>query len=357
MYSSLTRPHLEEALQAHRLAYGVLELQNGVTALITRRGGRVLGPFLRPGEGSLFWINPVWGDRAAFADFLEQGHWNLGGERLWLSPETQWLVSDRNDFWGTLRVPSAFDPGAWELDPLPEGGWRLRESIRLTAYNLARGDKELSIERRFRAVPDPLRYSGYADELLDGVLYAGYEQAVTLSESAHDDITAQIWTLIQLHAGGQIVVPCSRHVTLTDYNEPIDDAHRTVEEHCVRFRITGTRRYKVGLRAAHTFGRLGYLNRDGERAYLLVRNYFNNPSSLYSEEPAHLPGARGDSIHIYNDGGMFGGFGELEVQGQTVGGETELSTVRDQHIVWIYEGPAAQIGRIAEHLLGTDPSA
>jgi hypothetical protein len=139
----------------------------------------------------------------------------------------------------------------------------------------------------------------------------------------------------------------------------VDDAHRTQTAHLIRFRLTGTRRYKVGLRAAHTFGRLGYLNSDpeGGRAYLVVRNYFNNPSSVYSEEPAHLPGARGDSIHVYNDGGMFGGFGELEVQGQTIGGQTGLSSITDRHIIWIYEGPQERIGRIAEHLLGLDSPA
>jgi hypothetical protein len=212
------------------------------------------------------------------------------------------------------------------------------------------------LERILRPAPDPLRDAGVPG-LLDGVLYAGYEHSITLSGQEGDPIPAQVWNLIQLHAGGRILVPCSPHITITDYNEPVDDAHRTVTDHYASFRLTGTRRYKVGLRAAHTFGRLGYFSSDGTRAYLIARSFVNNPSSVYNEEPADLPGARGDSIHIYNDGGMFGGFGELEVQGQAIGGESALASVRDPMYLWIYEGPVAQVGCIAHHLLGIDPLA
>lgn len=358
MESIFTRQVIEAALDAHGLKYGVLELQAGASALLLERGGRLLGPFLRPDAASLFWVNPVLVDAERFAAFLAANEWNTGGERVWFSPETQWLVPDRSDFWGSVHFPSHFDPGHFTLDQTAGGLWHLRQHAILTAYNLGHGDKDLSMERVYRPVDDPLRYAGAPDDLREGVQYVGYEQAVTLSEVQRDAITAQSWTLVQLYAGGQVIVPCSPLVTITDYNEPVDDAVRTVHDHWATFRITGDRRYKVGLRAAHTFGRLGYYRSDGGgRATLIVRNYFNNPSSIYSEEPAHLPGARGDSIHIYNDGGMFGGNGELEVQGQTIGGESGVSSMRDPMLLWIYEGPVERIARITRHLLGVDPQS
>ena len=124
--------------------------------------------------------------------------------------------------------------------------------------------------------------------------------------------------------------------------------------------MTGDRRYKVGIKAAQTFGRLGYFHRSAGSgdaaltAYLIVRNYFNNPSSPYTEEPPQTPGGAGDSIHVYNDGGLFGGFGELECQGQAIGGYTGRSASTDQQLLWVYWGPADKVARIGMQLLGAE---
>jgi hypothetical protein len=109
----------------------------------------------------------------------------------------------------------------------------------------------------------------------------------------------------------------------------------------------------VGYKAAHLFGRVAYLNRfDDERSYLFVRNFFNNPSAAYAEEPAHSPGRRGHSFHVYNDGGMFGGFGELECEGQTIGGPTGRTSSTDQMLLWLYIGPDEKLRHILCHLFG-----
>ena len=90
-----------------------------------------------------------------------------------------------------------------------------------------------------------------------------------------------------------------------------------------KLKITGDKMYKIGYKSAHLHGKAGYLNQleDG-RFYLLIRNFFNNPSSEYAEEPYHTKGLRGHSVHVYNDDGTNGDFGELECNGQTIGGTT-----------------------------------
>jgi hypothetical protein len=126
-----------------------------------------------------------------------------------------------------------------------------------------------------------------------------------------------------------VVVPVSPRVELTEYLEPSDSSVERRHDH-VRVHITGDRRYKVGIKAAHLFGRLAYLTRlDDGRACLIVRNYFNDPSTPYIEEPPQTPGRWGDSVHIYNDGGALGGFGELECFGQTIGGDTDRTASSD----------------------------
>ena len=125
---------------------------------------------------------------------------------------------------------------------------------------------------------------------------------------------SQSWNVAPVWPGGRIIVPSSPAVEVSDYFEPMDDQHLSRHGHYIALQITGDRRYKVGVKAAQTFGRLGYFHsREDGSAYLIVRNYFNNPSSPYVEEPPQTPGGAGDSIHIYNDGGLFGGFGELGV--------------------------------------------
>jgi hypothetical protein len=355
----LTLATLKRRLEKQKLAYGELELQNGVKLLVLERGGRVLGPFLTPADNSLLWLSAAFGDDDDLAQFLAANAWNTGGERIWVAPEIQYSVKDRADFWGTIGIPPQMDPGDWRLDE-QHGGWRLRLGLTLTANNLARGEKELWLERFIHPVADPLTYTRHYHTLLEGVTYAGYEQIVTLREAKHDQIMSQSWNVTPVWPGGRILIPSTPSVEVTDYFEPIDvepadDAHLARQDHYLSLRITGDRRYKVGIKAAQTFGRLGYFHRqNGGDACLIVRNYFNNPSSPYVEEPPQTPGGAGDSIHVYNDGGLFGGFGELECHGQTIGGHTGRSSSTDQQLLWVYGGPEARVRAICRSLLGVD---
>jgi len=119
------------------------------------------------------------------------------------------------------------------------------------------------------------------------------------------------------------------------------------------FKVTGKRQYKIGLKAAHVLGRPAYFSHlPNGQAHLVICNFFNNPSSVYSEEPTNLVGTKGHSFHIYNDDGRFGGFAELECNGQTIGGSTGKSVSSDQLVFWIYIGEDEKVRRIAHHLLG-----
>ena len=352
MGNQITYRQIVARLEENDLAYGVLPLQNGVSAIVSQRGGRVFGPFLSQDGGSVFWTNPVFAQPDTFQEFLQSGSWNLGGDRIWIAPEIQYSVQDRNDYWGSIVWPEQVDPGTYALEQPQPGQWRLSQNLTLQAFNLASGQKELELDRLIRPAQDPLRNLSAYQDLVDGVLFAGYEQVVSLSERKADDIVSEAWNLVQLNPGGLLLIPASPLLEFTDYYAPIADLHAIHSDH-VRLQITGNHQYKVGYKAAHTFGRMGYFNHlDDGRAYLLVRNYFNNPSAYYAEEPDHSPGRRGHSIHVYNDGGDFGGFGEMECNLQTIGGSTGRSASTDQLLLWLYVGTEEQVKRIALHLLG-----
>jgi len=358
MSQKITYQQIVTRLEENGLRYEVLTLQNDVSIVISQRGGRIFGPFLSQdgaqSSESILWINGVFDDPDTFGQFLDSGDWNLGGERIWIAPEIQYHVRDRDDFWGSVHWPEQVDPGRYVMEQPKPGQWRLSQDMTLEAHNLASGQKNLHLERLIRRVEDPLRNLGNYRDLIDGVLFAGYEQVVSLSESKLDDIVSEAWSLAQVNPGGVLVIPASPRVEFVDYYSPVGDLQAIHADH-VRLQITGSNQYKVGYKAAHVFGRLGYFNHfDDGRAYLIVRNFFNNPSVPYAEEPAHLPGCRGYSIHIYNDSGDFGGFGELECNAQTIGGETGRSSSTDQLLLWLYVGPDDEVKKVALHLLGVE---
>lgn len=348
-----------DRLEENGLVYGVLALQNGVSAIVSQHGGRVFGPFLTEDSESVFWTNDAFASPEAFGEFLRSGNWNIGGDRMWIAPEIQYHVPDRDDFWGSVFWPEQVDPGTYTLQQPAPGQWLLSQDMTLQAYNLASGQKELHLERLIRPVEDPLRNVRAYAELLDGVQYSGYEQVVTLSEGKRDDIVSEAWSLTQLNPGGVLVIPASPRVEYTDYYEPVDDRLQTFHPGHVRLQITGDRQYKVGYKAAHVLGRLAYFNHiddgpDDRHAYLIVRNFFNNPSAAYAEEPDQKIGCRGHSIHVYNDDGNAGGFGELECNAQTIGGETGRSSSTDQLVLWLYVGAPDKVKEIGLHLLGIE---
>jgi len=262
-----------------------LSLQNGVSILISQRGGRIFGPFLpnRDENPGLFWTNPVFADPKAFAEFLRANEWNLGGERIWIAPEVQYSVRDRNNFWDSIFWPAAVDPGNYELDEVSPGHWRLSQDMTLEAFNLAWGTKQLRLERIITRAEDPLRSLNDWPDLTEGVIFAGYEHAITLSEGSRDDIMSESWNLIQLPPGGKIFIPASPAVEPVDYLSPVGDLQSIQRGH-VCLEITGRDQYKVGFKAAHVFGRAGYLGRlEHGQAYAIIRNYPNHPSCPYSK--------------------------------------------------------------------------
>jgi len=353
MNNKINFHQIVDCLKEQNLSYGVLTLQNDTSIIISEYGGRIFGPFLSPESESTFWINQALAHPDSFEAFLKSGDWNLGGERIWIAPEIQYNVHDRTDFWNTYDLPKQVDPGQYALSQPKPNQWQLVQDINLKTYNLTDGQKGLHVEKMIHQVEDPLRHLGNYETLIEGLTFAGYEQVVSLSETESDDILTESWNSIQLNPGGSLLIPAAPGVEYSDYYAPIDEDYQTLNPNHICLKISGDRQYKVGYKAAQVFGRLAYYNHleDG-RAYLIARNFFNNPSAPYAEEPAALPGRRGHSIHVYNDDGGFGGFGELEVNGQTIGGDTGRSSSADQFVLWLYVGAAEKVKQLIPHLLG-----
>jgi hypothetical protein len=353
--SHITYQQLVGVLQTAREPFATLRLRDNLQLIVTQRGGRIFGPFAGDAGESLTWINPALASNESFAAFVNAGQWNLGGERVWIAPEVQYNIRDRADFWGSHHVPASMDPGEYRLKATPTQ-MTLTTTMRLPAYNLAQGTAVLKVEKRIQAVENPLRALRQADVLMQGVRWAGYAQVVTLEAAEAITPVSESWNLTQLNAGGTLFIPCTPGVEVSPYfGDPAADALQAADG-AFRIHITGQRQYKTGYKAAGMTGSMGYLNPlSADQSMLLVRHFFNNPSATYAEEVPDQPGANGHSVHVYNDGGQFGGNGEMEASGQALGGGTGRTQSTDAFVMNVFLGPTERLHRIAEVLLGVRP--
>ena len=353
---SISINEVQARFDENNLKYKILNLTDDFSIVVTQFGGRILGPFRGEKNRSLTWLNDNFISKSHFRKFLYSGNWNIGGERIWIAPEYQYYVKDISNPANTWFCPKEIDPGNYSLFQNKRNECLLSQEIEINAYNFAQGRKKLCINRIISPVLDPLRGISPYKSLMDGVAFAGYEQTISLSEEEQDAIMSETWNLIQLPSGGKIYIPVSPKAEFSWYFTPSDKGIHKTHSNCMELELTKGNKYKIGYKAVHITGRIGYLNTSTEGTpYLLIRNFFNNPSSSYLETPLELGElGGGHSVHIYNDDGNLGSFGELECSGQTIGGNTGRGSTTDQFVLWIYMGEFEKLHEIGKYLLGVD---
>lgn len=335
----------KDALDAAGMEYREVDLNGSGRLLVPLKGAHLLGPFDNTGN-AVFW-HPE-----EFASRVLTGEWNIGGERLWFAPEVQFHVRDRHDFWGTYEIPPSVDPALHEVFESSASGIVLAREAKIPCYNNHSGTVSVTIRRKIEAVSSPLHSSQRLCCMSEELQYFGYSHEVELRRSDISDAPIEPWTIIQLPPGGKIIVPATQDLEYEDFYEAIDPGYLFHDGHHLVLRIDGKRRYKVGLRSPMHFGRIGYLREVNGDAVAVVRCFNNDPSAPYVEEPSAAPGTRGLSISIYNDGGVFGGFGEMECNGRTVMGSSRSSTAIDRFLCWVFVGKESIVKTVVRALLG-----
>jgi len=340
------------SLEKCREQFSLVELGADARLVITRYGGRIIGPFFGEDQECPLWLSPSFSEPNELAALLRRRAWNIGGDRIWVAPELQYNVRDRARFLQSYDLQQAVDPGTYTL----ANGCELEQEMRLLAYDHQDRGKSLHAVRRIRRIDDPLRtLAGY--EAISGDLrFAGYEHEITLTDRAPDDLPSQAWNITQVPPGGVAIVPTVPGLEYADHHAPADAEHLEVSDHCLKARIKGDNcMFKIELKAAHHFGRCGYFRvLAPDQAFLMVKLFFNNPSEPYVMEAPDRPGVRGYSIDIYHDDGGLGGFGETECHGRPIGGESSRAASTDQFVNWFYAGREAAVRKAAFHLLGTE---
>lgn len=331
------------------LAWSELAVGDNHVFVVPHTGAHALGPFDKRSGDSFFWLNPAFANSQAFKDLVDRRDWNMGGLRFWIAPEIRFGVKDRTKYWESLTVPGGMDPAEHQAT-VTDGALQLECDMALRSFNPEEGVKELSVLRRLRATPDPLAAVPAAAGLAAD--YFGCVHESSIAQKHRDGIPAEAWNLIQVKGGGVALVPTTGAFAYEDYYEPLEPSHFTERGSLARLTLDGKKRFKIGVRSYCHFGRIAHRRETDDGVELIVCSYHNDPGAWYAEQPEAGYDTRGLSMHFYNDGGMFGGFGELEANGRTLGlnGYPDVSV--DQFSIWCYRADAKTIDAIAALFVG-----
>lgn len=234
--------------------------------------------------------------------------WNIGGDRLWIAPERDWHWTDVTSFdLDNYKVAAEIDPGSWEIAEQSEDALTVAQSFRVQ-HRRKPAYVEGELRRQFK-------FNSRASHTMPGL-----EDAI--SWSTIDSLEVQggtsgqgigMWRILQVHTGGEIFVPSPAP---DRYRLHFGDEFGLVSQSGggLTAAITGNQMYKIGMGKDAVGGSIAYARPLTQDRLLVIARWFATASLLpYLDTPMDRPGTSGDVIQIYNDNGVFGGFGELEV--------------------------------------------
>lgn len=304
MSSEMKPEELLRALEGLTRAFQ-LRIEEG-SAVVTERGGRLLAVFLE-GEHNALWVPKEPGE------IIMRGEWNLGGNRLWISPERNFYYEKPAIFEGWF-CPKSLDPGSWSAVESSDRSVLLNNDLELE--DVLNGRRlSISLSRRIELVEGGAGRGGLKRiklRLKDSLLV---RQAVAGG--------LNLWSLTQVRpppsGAGTVIVPTGPRAKPVHYFGPIPkDRLRVARDH-VSFRIDGLEIYKLGVRPEDMRCRgcssIHYYFETGRaRACLISMSTTMAPvdqSECLDVAKADPNGPRG-CVQSYNSGPDHG-FGEIEL--------------------------------------------
>lgn len=350
MNNKVTYNCVIQRLNESNVPHTTINLGQNWKIVVSQYGGRVFGPFNGDNGESLLWMSDVWHSRETFKEFIESRSWNIGGDRFWIEPELPFYAEKREDFFNTYIVQGTIDPGNYVMTE-NNNVVTLEQDVAAKTFELPTEDRSFRMRRTIQGVCNP--FAQKAKEL--GICGCfGFAQTVEIEDL--DDASPtylEAWLLSQINPCGEMIVPFTGNKTdFLNYYEPIPEDMIRREGNKLFIKVTGDIRYKLGFNALNTTGRSAYIGSftDGT-AYLFVRNFYNNPSSVYCGAPYSAPEVYGHPLYLYNDPGSQGGFAEFENCGTTIGGDTKLRKSLDKVYYYFFTGKREELLNLANEIL------
>lgn len=344
------RDELLAALHSRQWKYELLHGDSGGTIVVLERGGRIIGAYPGEEDENMLWVDPDIG--------VERPTWNSGGERVWLSPEVDYFMTELESPGFGFTVQEGLDPGGYTL----EGSSPFRAALTWTQVGDVRSFRaeeqfRFRLSKSCRLIDNPLVAAGLQDG--GGAYnYMGYETETVLKALDKDFRSdAALWTLMQVPSGGVALVPTIGKAVPVDFFAADESSAVRIMPGGLRFRLYAEDPpRKLSIRSIQATGRIGYFRMVGQdRASLLVRQFSVYPSESYVDVPPDRLSDRGHCVQCYNDGGRLGGFGELEYHTPVLRRLGTSSQTVDVSQVWCYSGHPGAMRELCALLLGVNP--
>jgi hypothetical protein len=335
----------------------LFQTDDGTRLLILPYGGRILGVFAPGSEENFLWTNSALNSVESARAYYASDDWqNSGGDRTWLAPEVDFFFPkfpnvDIAGYW----QPRSLDPGHYELTRTGQT-IKLTNRLQLDAFR-SRKRVELEITKSAGPACNPLRYDSGIQ--VGAVEYAGHTLLTSLrilDPSPSNAPLVGLWSLTQMPHRGELFIPTYSKAEPTIYFGLVDTPPEelVLTDRLVRFKMRAPGEHKIGIRAAVTTGRIGYLYPAGKSYALIVRNFFVNPSGEYADVPWTNPEDRGYSTQACSVNSRWGEFSEMEYHVPAIGGGTGLSQIEDRSQLWAFRGAKEDIESIARALLSPE---
>ncbi|MGB6631893.1 MAG: DUF6786 family protein [Terriglobales bacterium] len=333
------------------------QTDDGTRLLILPYGGRILGVFAPGSEENFLWTNSALNNVESARAYYASDDWqNSGGDRTWLAPELDFFFPkfpniDIAGYW----QPRSLDPGNYELTKSAHVV-KLTNRLNIEGFR-SRKRVELEITKSVAAAPNPLRHDGAIQS--GAIEYAGHTLITSLrivATTPNDAPLVGLWSLTQMPHRGELFVPTYSRTEPRIYfglvDAPPDEL--TMSDRLVRFKMRAAGEHKIGVRAAVTTGRIGYIYPAGNKHALIVRNFFVNPSGEYADVPWTEHEDRGYSTQACSVNSRWGMFSEMEYHVPAIGGGTGLHHIEDRSQLWAFRGSREDIVKIARALLSNE---
>ncbi len=262
---------------------------------------------LLPARGRVYRLDYK-GKEAIWRPDVVEG-WNIGGDRLWIAPERDWHWTDVSTFdLDNYLVAEAIDPGSWRI--ARQSAHTLAVTQSFTVQHRRRpAFVHGTVERRFVFNTEP---RPALPGLEDRVNWSTTDTLELAGGTPHQGMN--LWRILQVPVGGEMFVPTAGAAHRLHFGD--DTRLVTVSPTGITAMITGDQMYKIGLGQQSVADCIAYARPITPNSLLVIVRWFQiSPGATYLDTPMDQPGTPGDVIQIYNDNGVFGGFGELEVHG------------------------------------------
>lgn len=271
-------------------------MERGETrALVVERGARLLGLYVR--GTNVLWVNP------SLEGVLEKSGWNVGGLRLWISPERSFFYENPDRFEGWF-CPATLDPGSFRI-----------------AYA---GPTRVVLKGVMEATDRFTGWRLHAKVRREFILVAKDRMIVRDSVIASYPGDFNLWALAQVEPGlrGAAIVPVKEGGQPIHYFGPIPPDRLIASKDHVSFRIDGSFVCKLGVRPedlpTEGYAAIAHVSEREEGTWTLLLARTHDAPRWQEEclDPAKADpaGPRG-CVQSYNSGPEAGPerFGEIEL--------------------------------------------